>query len=90
MVMLSVLRRASIRHCDRRHPKRLEMAKKLGATVINFREHLSRARQAGEAAANGVEARFCLPVHGRSAAAGHLRIYPRRRAAKWASSSQRE
>lgn len=81
--MLSVLRAAGVNHVIAIDgtPKRLEMAKKLGAkTVINFREATSLEERVRlvKAAANGVGADFAFQCTGAPAAAKDIYEYIRR------------
>ena len=83
LVMLSVLRAAGVNHVIAIDgtPKRLEMAKKLGAkTVINFREATSLEERVRlvKAAANGVGADFAFQCTGAPAAAKDIYEYIRR------------
>lgn len=83
LVMLSVLRAAGVNHIIAIDgtPKRLEMAKKLGAkTVINFREATSLEERVRlvKAAANGVGADFAFQCTGAPAAAKDIYEYIRR------------
>lgn len=83
LVMLSVLRAAGINHIIAIDgtPKRLEMAKKLGAkTIINFRDvpELNDRVKLVKAAANGVGADFAFQCTGAPAAAKDIYEYIRR------------
>ena len=83
LVMISVLRAAGINHIIAIDgtPKRLEMAKKLGAkTVINFREvtTLEERVKIVKKAANGVGADFAFQCTGAPAAAKDIYEYIRR------------
>lgn len=83
LVMLSVLRAAGINHIIAIDgtPKRLEMAKKLGAkTIINFREvpDLKDRVKLVKEAANGVGADFAFQCTGAPAAAKDIYEYIRR------------
>lgn len=83
LVMLSVLRAAGINHIIAIDgtPKRLEMAKKLGAkTIINFRDvpDLKDRVKLVKEAANGVGADFAFQCTGAPAAAKDIYEYIRR------------
>ena len=83
LVMISVLRAAGINHIIAIDgtPKRLEMAKKLGAkTVINFREMTSLEERVKyvKSVANGVGADFAFQCTGAPAAAKDIYEYIRR------------
>ena len=83
LVMLSVLRAAGINHIIAIDgtPKRLEMAKKLGAkTIINFRDvpELNDRVKLVKATANGVGADFAFQCTGAPAAAKDIYEYIRR------------
>ncbi|MBO5215499.1 MAG: zinc-binding dehydrogenase [Clostridia bacterium] len=83
LVMISVLRAAGVNHIIAIDgtPKRLEMAKKLGAkTVINFREltTLEQRVKLVKSVANGVGADFAFQCTGAPAAAKDIYEYIRR------------
>ena len=83
LVMISVLRAAGVNHIIAIDgtPKRLEMAKKLGAkTVINFREltTLEERVKMVKSVANGVGADFAFQCTGAPAAAKDIYEYIRR------------
>ena len=83
LVMISVLRAAGVNHIIAIDgtPKRLEMAKKLGAkTVINFREltTLEERVKLVKSVANGVGADFAFQCTGAPAAAKDIYEYIRR------------
>ena len=83
LVMISVLRAAGINHIIAIDgtPKRLEMAKKLGAkTIINFKEvtTLEERVQLVKSVANGVGADFAFQCTGAPAAAKDIFEYIRR------------
>lgn len=83
LVMLSVLRAAGVNHIIAVDgtPKRLEMAKKLGAkTIVNFREAttLEERVKIVKEAANGVGADFAFQCTGAPAAAKDIYEYIRR------------
>ena len=83
LMMISVLRAAGINHIIAIDgtPKRLEMAKRLGAkTAINFREcdTLEKRVNAVKAASNGVGADFVFQCTGAPAAASDAYSYVRR------------
>ncbi len=83
LVMISVLRAAGVNHIIAIDgtPKRLEMAKKLGAkTVINFRELTTLEERVNKvkSVANGVGADFAFQCTGAPAAAKDIYEYIRR------------